>query len=86
MPKQKVAKKLPKRTTNAALKARRKASWERGQERKRERQREQDKRAARNRRLIADGKLTPWQLSKVEAKWGKLPQRMPEHDAEAMFR
>lgn len=63
MPKQKIAKKLPKRTTNDRLKARRAASWARGQERKELRRKAQRLAETRNR---AAG-TTPWEQARKPA-------------------
>lgn len=54
------------RMSNPHLKARRERCWAAGQARKAARRKTQEAAAARNKRLRADGKPTPWEVAKQE--------------------
>lgn len=64
----KIAKKLPKRVTNANLKARRAASWQRTQLKKKARVAAQNARYAANQILRAQGLPTPHEAKKIAKK------------------
>jgi hypothetical protein len=68
MPSQKVAKKLPKRCTNAHLKAKRAVSWQRTQDRKKAANAAQNKRFEANNKLRATGLPTPHEAKKLAKK------------------
>lgn len=65
---QKVRKGLPRRCSNTHLKEARARRWKAGQERKEFRREAQAEAEKRNKKLKAEGKLTPWETAKAKAR------------------